>query len=151
MAQTVVPFIAYEDAATAIDWLAAAFGFSEREGSRFTADDGTVTHAELDVGDGSVVFLSTPTPDYQGPRRHREECDAAAKWSEVPWVIDGLMVQVADVDAHHERASAAGAEVLRGPESNADIGVRLYTAEDVEGHRWMFTQPLASGERPLDA
>ncbi len=57
-------------------------------------------------------------------------------------MIDGLMVQVDDIDAHHERASAAGAEVLRGPEDVPDIGVRLYTAEDVEGHRWMFTQSL---------
>jgi uncharacterized glyoxalase superfamily protein PhnB len=142
MAQTIVPMLAYEDAAAAIDWLTEAFGFSERADARFTDDGGTVTHAELDVGDGSVVFLSTPTPHYRGPRHHREECETAAKWSENPWVIDGLMVQVADVDAHHERARAAGAEVLRGPEDVPDIGIRLYTAEDVEGHRWMFVQPL---------
>jgi uncharacterized glyoxalase superfamily protein PhnB len=142
LAQTIVPMLAYEDAGSAIGWLTDAFGFSEREGSRFTADDGTVTHAELDVGDGSVVFLSTPTPDYESPRHHRENCEPAAKWSDVPWVIDGLMVQVDDIDAHYTRARAAGAEVLRGPEDVPDIGVRLYTAEDVEGHRWMFTQSL---------
>ena len=143
MPQTIVPMLAYEDAAGAIAWLKEAFGFIEDEAARFTDDDGTVTHAELDVGDSSVVFLATPTPDYQSPKHHRQQCEPAAKWSQVPWVIDGLMVQVPDVDAHHERARAAGAEVLRGPESNADIGVRLYTAEDVEGHRWMFTQPLS--------
>jgi uncharacterized glyoxalase superfamily protein PhnB len=142
VAQTVVPMVAYEDAAAAIDWLTEAFGFSEREEARHTDENGIVGHAELDVGDGSVIFLSTPSPHYRGPRRHREECEAAAKWSENAWVVDGLMVQVADVDAHHERAAGAGAEVLRGPEDVPDIGIRLYSAEDVEGHRWMFVQPL---------
>ncbi|MBD0329146.1 MAG: VOC family protein [Thermoleophilia bacterium] len=134
--------LAYEDAAAAIDWLSGAFGFSEREGARFTADDGTVTHAELDVGDGSLLYLSTPSPHYRGPRRHRETCADAARWLDNPWVIDGLMVQVEDLDAHHERARAAGADVLRGPEDAEAIGIRLYTAEDPEGHRWMFVQPL---------
>jgi uncharacterized glyoxalase superfamily protein PhnB len=143
VAQTIVPMVAYEDAAAAIDWLTEAFGFSERTEARHTSDDGTVGHAELDVGDGSVVYLSTPSPHYRGPRRHREECEAAARWSDNPGVIDGLMVQVADVDAHHARARAAGAEVLRGPDDVPDIGIRLYTAEDVEGHRWMFVQPVA--------
>ena len=143
MAQTVVPMLAYEDAAAAVDWLAAAFGFAERTDARFTDPDGRVTHAELDVGDGSVVFLSTPSPHYRGPRRHRQECEAADRWLDNAWVVDGLMVQVEDVDAHHERAGAAGAEVLRGPEDVEDIGIRLYTAEDAEGHRWMFVQPLA--------
>jgi len=42
------------------------------------------------------------------------------------------------VDAHAERARAAGAVILSEPE---DSGVgRLYRAEDVEGHRWMFMQ-----------
>lgn len=139
MAQTVVPFIAYEDAAAAIDWLTLAFGFRENEAARRTGEDGTIGHAELDVGDGSIVFLSTPTPEYQNPKRHRETCAAAAKWSDNPWVIDGLMVEVDDVDGHHEQASAAGAVVLRPPEDVGAVG-RLYSVEDVEGHRWMFVQ-----------
>ena len=143
MPQTIVPFIAYEDAAGAIDWLTRAFGFRENEAARMTADDGTIGHAELDVGDGSKIFLSTPTPDYESPKRHRETCAAAAKWSENPWVIDGLMVQVDDVDAHHAHAAAAGAAVLRPPEDVEPAGIRLWSGEDVEGHRWMFVQPLA--------
>ena len=34
MTQRIVPMIAYEDAAAAIDWLTEAFGFREREGQR---------------------------------------------------------------------------------------------------------------------
>jgi uncharacterized glyoxalase superfamily protein PhnB len=146
MAQTIVPFMAYEDAAAAIDWLTRAFGFRENESARMTGDDGTIGHAEMDVGDGSVIFLATPSPDYQGPKRHRETCPAAAKWSDNPWVIDGLMVEVDDVDAHHGRAAAAGATVLREPEDVEPAGIRLWSGEDVEGHRWMFVHPLGGSE-----
>ena len=58
-----------------------------------------------------------------------------------PWVIDGHFVEVADVDAHHARAVEGGATILRGPEEPG-IGFRIYTAEDVEGPRWMFGQRL---------
>lgn len=142
MAQRIVPMIAYADAAAAIDWLTEAFGFREREGQRYTADDGTVTHAELER-DGSIVMLATPNAEYQGPRRHRETCEAARRWQDNPWVIDGLFVEVDDVDAHHTRAVAAGATVIRALEDVEGVGLRLYTAEDLEGHRWMFGQPLA--------
>ena len=57
-----------------------------------------------------------------------------------PWVVDGLFVQVEDVDSHYERARAAGATILREPE-DPGIGHRIYSAEDLEGHRWMFGQP----------
>ena len=142
MPQTIVPFIAYEDAAAAIDWLTRAFGFRENEAARFT-DGETITHAELDVGDGNVIYLSTPSPDYQSPKHHREACSAAARWSDNPWVIDGQMVMVDDVGSHHDRARAAGATILRPPEDSEAAGSRLYSAEDIEGHRWMFVQQRA--------
>jgi uncharacterized glyoxalase superfamily protein PhnB len=135
MGQTVVPMLAYEDAAAAIEWLERAFGFREDPDQRYT-EEGRVTHAELDVGDGSVVYVANPTPDYVSPRRHREECDAAARWSSVPWVVDGLLVHVSDAKEHFARAKAAGATMLTPVEEGPD-GLR-YRAEDVEGHRWMF-------------
>ena len=135
MAQTVVPMLAYEDAAAAIDWLEQAFGFRENRGERYE-EEGRVTHAELDVGDGSAIYVANPTPDYVAPRRHREECEAAARWSGVPWVVDGVLVEVADVDGHFARAEAAGATMLSAIEEGP--GGRLYRTEDVEGHRWMF-------------
>jgi uncharacterized glyoxalase superfamily protein PhnB len=136
--QTVVPMLSYEDGPTAIVWLCRAFGFNERTGNRHV-EDGRVTHAELDVGNGSTVFLATPTPDYQSPRRHRKTCAAAARWSEAPWVIDGVLVQVEDVEEHFRHAKEAGAETLSGIEETP-FG-RLYRVEDLEGHRWMFVQP----------
>lgn len=137
MTQRIYPMIAYEDTAAALGWLAKAFGFIER-GDRFVMDDGTIGHAEMDVGGGQVIMVATPNRDYQSPKRHRETCEAAARWQDNPWVIDGLLISVDDLDAHHERAVQAGAQVIRAIEDGPDG--RLYTAEDLEGHRWMFQE-----------
>jgi uncharacterized glyoxalase superfamily protein PhnB len=139
VAQRLVPFLGYEDAAAAIDWLCAAFGATEDRDSRFTDADGTITHAELDL-EGSTIFLSTPA-GYVSSRKHRGDCAIERGMHENPWVIDGLFVEVDDVDAHHARAAETGATILREPE-DPGIGYRIYTAEDLEGHRWMFGQRL---------
>jgi uncharacterized glyoxalase superfamily protein PhnB len=129
--------ISYEDVALAIDWLGGAFGFRER-GERFTDGEGRVTHAELEL-DGATVMLGWPGPEYHSPERHAQECAQAARWLATPWVVDGVHVEVANLDTHYERARAAGATILREPE-DLPFG-RLYSAADLEGHRWMFMQP----------
>ena len=132
---TVIPMIAYEDGPAAMDWLSRAFGFSER--TRMVTSEGRLSHGELQVGDG-MIMLATPSPHYRGPKRHRGSCDAARKWSEVPYIIDGVHVFVDDVKAHFARAKDAGATIL-SPVEEGDGGLR-YRAEDLEGHRWMFSQ-----------
>jgi uncharacterized glyoxalase superfamily protein PhnB len=132
--------LAYEDGAAASDWLVAAFGFEER--MRHTDEDGTVIHAELDTGSGTIM-LATPTPDYVSPRRLRELSEDARKMAEVPYVIDGVLVQVDDVDGHFAHAKEAGAKILSEPEDVPSFGVRHYRVEDPEGHRWMFSQDIA--------
>jgi PhnB protein len=129
------PMLAYEDGPAAMDWLADAFGFVER--TRIV-EEGRLTHGEMQAGRG-LIMLATPARDYQGPRRHREHCDAARAWSAAPFVIDGVMVRVEDIDTHYKRAEDRGAVLLSGIET-APPG-RLYRAEDIEGHRWMFLQP----------
>jgi uncharacterized glyoxalase superfamily protein PhnB len=129
----VVPFLTYEDGIAALDWLAQAFGFTET--ARITSSDGKLSHGEMSIGDG-VIMLASPTPDYQGPARHRRNCEIAASWSTLPWVIDGVLVYVDDVDAHYARAQAAGAVILSAPEDGPPA--RRYRVEDLEGHRWMF-------------
>lgn len=132
---TVVPMISYEDGIAALDWLQRAFGFEER--ARLTTPDGRLSHGELAAGDG-LIMLASPTPDYQGPKRHREVCEPARRWSAVPWVIDGVLVFVDDIDRHFARAKAAGATILSGIETGPP-GKR-YRAEDLEGHRWFFIE-----------
>ncbi len=131
----VIPMIAYEHGPEAMDWLARAFGFRERV--RMLGENGRLSHGEMEAG-GGMIMLATPSPHYQGPRRHREECEAAARWSEVPYIIDGVLVYVDDVDAHFARAKAGGATILSAVEQGGE-GKR-YRAEDIEGHRWMFMQ-----------
>jgi PhnB protein len=132
----VIPMIAYEDGPRAMDWLAQAFGFKER--TRMVSADGRLSHGEMEVGHGGVIMLASPTPDYESPRHHREECEPAKKWSSVPYIIDGALVYVDDVRAHFERAKRAGAGILSEVEES-DNGTR-YRVEDIEGHRWMFIE-----------
>jgi uncharacterized glyoxalase superfamily protein PhnB len=141
VAQRLVPFLGYEDAAAAIEWLSAAFGATENADARSTDAAGTVLHAELDI-EGAMIFLSTPAA-YVGSRKHRESCEIERQMHDGPWVIDGLFVEVDDVETHHARARERGATILREPEEPG-VGYRLYTAEDLEGHRWMFGQQLAN-------
>ena len=133
--QGVVPMVAYEDGPAALAWLARAFGFAET--ARMMAE-GRLIHGEMDTGHGRIM-LATPSPHYQCPRRHRSQCASAQRWSEVPWVIDGVLVYVDDVDAHAGRAREAGATILSDVEEGPPG--RRYRAEDLEGHRWMFMEP----------
>jgi uncharacterized glyoxalase superfamily protein PhnB len=135
----VIPMLAYQDGAAAIDWLTSAFGFSEQ--TRFTDDDGLVTHAELETGSGTIM-LATPSPDYVSPKRLRELSTEARKMAEEPYVIDGVLVEVDDVDAHFARAREAGATILSEP-ADQSVGIRHYRAEDPEGYRWMFSQDIS--------
>ena len=131
----VIPMIAYEDGPAALDWLARVFGFRERD--RRVGADGRLGHGEMETGTG-MIMLATPSPDYQGPKQHREHCEPARKWQAVPYIVDGVLVYVPDVRAHFEHAKAEGATILSELEDTEDGG--RYRAEDLEGHRWMFVQ-----------
>jgi hypothetical protein len=126
--QRIVPMLAYEDAAAAIEWLREAFGFEEVADQRYTDGDGTVTHAELRSGE-SAIFLATPNKDYESPRRHRETCDAAGRWLDNPWVIDGVYVGVGS------RRPSRREQRRRDPRRRTQASVTHLPAEDLEGHR----------------
>jgi PhnB protein len=131
----VIPMLAYENGVAALEWLVQAFGFTERH--RALGPDGRLSHGEVDTGDG-VIMLATPTPDYESPRHHRENCERARKWSTVPRIVEGVLVYVDDVTKHHERAQRAGATIITAPEDGSPSS--RYRAEDLEGHRWMFLE-----------
>jgi PhnB protein len=131
----VIPMLAYEDGVAAIEWLCYAFGFTER--TRWIDDEGRLSHGEIVMGDG-VIMLAAPTPDYQSPKTHRAICDPTAKWNSVPYVINGVLVHVDDIEKHYEHAKASGATIL-SPIETGGPGTR-YRAEDLEGQRWMFMQ-----------
>jgi uncharacterized glyoxalase superfamily protein PhnB len=120
----IFPALRYRDADAAIVWLQRAFGFQEKVCYR--GADGTVNHAELALGTG-IVMLGQSRPDgWLGGR----EPDARASTLSIYLVV-------ADPDAHHERARAAGAEIVREL-TDEDYGSREYSARDLEGNLWSF-------------
>lgn len=130
--------LSYEDGISALAWLERVFGFRERPGTRIMMPDGSLGHAEMDTG-GGIIMLSTTAGGYESPKRHREHCERARTWSQLPWVINGVLVYVTDIDAHFARATREGASLLSTLESG--FPGKRYRAEDLEGQRWMFLQP----------
>lgn len=121
----VVPYLLYEDAGAAMDWLIRVFGFTERV--RHRQSDGTVRHGELQTGNGGLIMLGSPGGGFRGP----------AKLGEVTQL---QCITITDLIAHRERAQAAGADVSEI--SMRANRARSYTADDLEGHRWYFSEPL---------
>ncbi len=118
----------YSDAPAAIDWLCSAFGF-ERHMVVAGDDDGKIAHAQLTLGD-CMVMLGSKRDDEFGTMQ-TVPSDLGGRVSASPYIV------IADVDAHHEGASAAGAQVTMPPEDQ-DYGGRLYVCRDPEGHVWSF-------------
>lgn len=122
----VCPMLSYHDAPAAIEFLGKAFGFDEM--FRMEMPDGKIGHAEVGC-EGVRIMLAS---EFQG------------MGFESPRAMDTrhsqLYVIVDDVDAHYERAHEAGAVIVAKPYE--DHGDRLYRANDLEGHRWIFASPL---------
>jgi uncharacterized glyoxalase superfamily protein PhnB len=117
------PYLYYEDSAAAMAWLIDTFGFEED--LRIANDDGSVRHGQLKLGD-QIVMVGQPGSNYQGPNRRGGG-------------TAGVHVYVDDVDAHYERARAAGAVIHMEP-TDQPRGDRRYDTEDLEGHNWFFAQ-----------
>ena len=139
--QTFIPMLAYEDGEGMMDWLIQAFGFVEKE--RWL-HEGRLAHGEL-IFANCVIMLASPTPDYQCPLKVRENYAPAAEWSKVPYIINGVLVHVTDIDEHFAVAINGGATIL----SPIQVGPpgRSYRAEDPEGQRWFFLEPVSTTVR----
>ncbi|MBK3340088.1 VOC family protein [Burkholderia pseudomallei] len=119
----------YRDSRAALEWLERAFGFAR--GIVVRDAQGRIAHAELSFGDGVVMI-------------------GAAGWSEFafsPESLDGKNTQCvhvqleSDLDAHCERARAAGAVILQEP-ADQFYGDRTYRARDPERHVWTFARTV---------
>lgn len=130
--------LAYEDAGRAAEWICRVFGFHETQ--RFADPSGTVTDVVLERDDGATVMVGHPSDAYESPRTHAAHCAAAARWLDHPYIVDGVVVFVDDLDAHYAATAAAGARILSVIEENPVE--RHYRVEDLEGHRWMFAGAL---------
>jgi len=127
---TVIPVLVYPDVAQAVDWLCCTFGFAEhlRIGSH---------RSQLTVGDGSIVVaagLPRPEIDSNKTREGRRSHQGGTNYS--------VMVRVPNVDRHFERAKSRGAKIVQPP-TDYPFGERQYTAEDLGGHTWTFSESIA--------
>lgn len=129
-----MPYLLYEDADHAVDWLTAAFGL--QESMRQRGADGHTSHAELRFGE-DVILLGCPGPQYRNPKH-------------VGSHTQYLYLLVDDVEATFARAEKAGAIVIETP-ADQPYGHRRCAVDDPEGHRWYFAQPIESARGAADA
>lgn len=116
---TVIPVLDYENVTAASEWLCRVFGL--REHLRIGGH-----RIQLLLGDGAVVIT-------EGASRPAESAQSVAGHS--------LMVRVEDVDAHKAHVEKSGGRIL-GNLANYPYGERQYTAQDIGGHLWTFTQTI---------
>jgi uncharacterized glyoxalase superfamily protein PhnB len=117
---TVIPVLVYPDVRSAVSWLSDAFGFEER------LQIGEDHRSQLRIGDAAIII-----GDVRGDRRppHHGE------------VTHQVMVRVENASEHCNRAREHGARILMEP-TDFEYGERQYTAEDLAGHQWTFTETL---------
>ena len=119
---SILPVLHYEDVATAIDWLSNAFGFTERwrianHRSQLAYEGGAIAITEIRAGAGAEADGGLGT-------RH------------------SVMMRVRNAKEHCERARKHGAKIIMEPQ-DFFYGERQYTAEDLGGHRWTFSETIA--------
>ena len=120
----IIPYLFYRDVPAALQFLARAFGFTEE--MRTGTPNGGM-HAQM-LLDGQRIMMGQPAKaGYAG-------MDSPAQAGTATM---GVFVYIDDVDAHHAKASAAGAEVTTPPYDES-YG-RTYAAKDLDGHLWFFT------------
>lgn len=137
----VSPGVCYADPAAAYRWLERAFGLEPHV--YITTPEGELMHAEMTFR-GQTIGVAKAWSD-----RHAAPGDVGGRNTQ------SVHLQLAeDIDAHHARAMAAGARLVR-PLETQSYGDRTYIALDLEGHVWSFGQTVkpmsqAQWEQELD-
>lgn len=114
---SVTPYLYIKGAARAIEFYTKAFGARER--MRMPGPDGTIGHAEIEVGD-SVIMLA------DAPERAADTRNG---------VTSSLLIYVDDVDSVFRRALGAGATEVQ-PLEDKFYGDRMGMVRDPFGHEW---------------
>ena len=120
--------VIYKDPKAALAWLEEAFGFEPV--MVVVNADGTIGHSEMRFGDG-VIYVGREWDD-----DHKSPASLGGKNTQ------SINVRLDEgMDAHCERARAAGAVITREPVDQF-YGDRTYVAVDPEGHIWSFSQTI---------
>ena len=120
----------YHDAPAAIEWLCDAFGF-EKNLVVPGESESEIAHAQLSFGSGMVMLGSVGRHGGGFDDLMTTPKEAGGRSTQSAYVI------VADPAAHHDRAVAAGAQIVM-PLEDKDYGGSGYTCKDPEGHVWSF-------------
>lgn len=124
-----LPLLACSDIAAEHDFLVDVLGFTSAALER--APDGTVVHGEVTAGSRRIWLHRADEAGNLVPPGPRGSAGG------------GIVIHVTDVDAHHARVRAAGADVLYEPRDE-DYGQREYGVRDPEGHVWWIATPIHS-------
>jgi uncharacterized glyoxalase superfamily protein PhnB len=121
---SVWPILTYRDGRAAIAFLGKAFGFEERAVYARDDDASVIEHAELRWPRGGGIMLGSAGKD-DSPFGRRQPGN------------DSVYIVCDDPDALFDRATGAGAEVMRGLRDE-EYGSRGFTVRDPEGNLWSF-------------
>ena len=121
-----IPCLQYRDAPAALDWLCRVFGFERHLVVPDAA--GGIAHAQLTLG-GGMVMLGSAGRDNAYGRALRLPSQLGGVQTQTAYLV------VADADAVHARAVAAGASFVI-PIQDEDYGGRGFSCLDPEGYLW---------------
>lgn len=115
--------VCYRDPKAALAWLEKAFGFE----LVFLVEDaeGNLGHSEMRFGNACVMIGNEWSEDHKSP------ASVGGKNTQTVHI----QLSEGDLDAHCERARAAGAEIIVEPTTQF-YGDRTYRCKDPEGHIW---------------
>jgi uncharacterized glyoxalase superfamily protein PhnB len=116
----IIPELPYADVAAAVLWLCETFAFKER------LRIGSHRAQLVFRGESVIVVERSPLHGSQSPIEARHS----------------VMVRVEDINRHYEHARHCGAKIINPP-TDFPYGERQYTVEDLDGHRWTFSQSIA--------
>lgn len=123
----VVTAIRYRNIEAAAEWLQTAFGFGLR--AKVLDDDGRAGMVQLTYGNHLVMMLPVGGSELDKVMRQPDEIGGVGTQS--------CYLVVDKVEQHHNRARAAGADIVSALKP-FDKGGHGYTCRDLEGHLWSF-------------
>ena len=113
---TMLAHVMYQDVEEAIAWLSRAFGFVEhyRYGN-------PVSGAQMRAGNAWIMVNEGATPKQLG------------------FATQSLTIFIEDIEAHFQQAQSAGITLFEDLHET-EYGELQYGAEDLDGHRWLFSR-----------
>ena len=115
---TLIPHVFYQDLIAAIAWLTRVFGFTE--------------HFRYGEPSGAQMHLGKAWIMVEGPRGRSTP-------AQIGHGTQYLTIFIEDIEAHYAHTKSEGAKIIEEPHETV-YGEFQYAAEDLDGHRWLFSR-----------